>query len=101
MYTENSEAEAGLTSGYAYAKGINLARDLVNTPGNLLTPTDLAAEAIDVALEYGMEYEILEKEDMENLGMGAILAVSKGSDQPPKLITVKYQGGKKKILMWH
>jgi leucyl aminopeptidase len=94
VYTENNEAEAGLTSGYAYAKGINLARDLVNTPANLLTPTDLAAEAIDVALEYGMEYEILEKEDMEKLGMGAILAVSKGSDQPPKLITVKYQGGK-------
>ncbi|MQR95123.1 leucyl aminopeptidase [Fictibacillus phosphorivorans] len=95
VYTENSEAKAGLTSGFAYAKGINFARDLVNTPANLLTPTDLAAEAIDVALEYGMEYEILEKEDMEKLGMGAILAVSKGSDQLPKLITVKYQGGKK------
>jgi leucyl aminopeptidase len=94
VYTENQEAEAGLTSGYAYGKGINLARDLVNTPGNLLTPTDLAAEAIDVALEYGMEYEILEKEDMEKLGMGAILAVSQGSDQPPKMITVKYQGRK-------
>jgi leucyl aminopeptidase len=94
VYTQNSKAEAGLTSGYAYAKGINLARDLVNTPANLLTPTDLAAEAIDVALEYGMEYEILEKEDMEKLGMGAILAVSQGSDQPPKLITVKYQGRK-------
>ncbi|MDR7072871.1 leucyl aminopeptidase [Fictibacillus barbaricus] len=94
VYTEKNEAEAGLTSGYAYAKGINFARDLVNTPGNLLTPVDLAAEAIDTALEYGMEYEILEKEDMERLGMGAILAVSQGSDQPPKMITVKYQGRK-------
>jgi leucyl aminopeptidase len=94
VYTEKNEVEAGLTSGYAYAKGVNLARDLVNTPANLLTPTDLAAEAIDVALEYGMEYEILEKEDMEKLGMGAILAVSQGSDQPPKMITVKYKGRK-------
>jgi leucyl aminopeptidase len=94
VYSEKNEVEAGLFSGYAYAKGVNLARDLVNTPANLLTPTDLAAEAIDVALEYGMEYEILEKEDMEKLGMGGILAVSQGSIQPPKLITVKYQGRK-------
>ncbi|MFC0187720.1 leucyl aminopeptidase [Fictibacillus aquaticus] len=86
------EAQTGLLTGYAYGKGIEKARNLVNTPANLMTPADLAAEAIDIALEYGMDYEVLEQEDMEKLGMGAILAVSQGSSQPPKLITVKYKG---------
>lgn len=90
--SEASAIDTGLVTGLAYAQGTNVARTLVNTPSNLLTPTDLAGHAVEIAERYGLEYEILEREDMEKLGMGALLAVSQGSDQPPKLIVVKYQG---------
>ncbi|MDN4526808.1 leucyl aminopeptidase [Fictibacillus fluitans] len=92
VYSSDSGTEKGLTSGYAFGTGINTARNLINTPGNLMTPTDLAQAALGIARKYRMDYEILEREDMERLGMGALLAVSKGSDEPPKLITVKYKG---------
>ena len=70
----------------------NSARTLVNTPGNLLTSTDLANYAVDLANRYNFEVEILEKEDMLKLGMGALLAVNQGSVEPPKMIVLKYQG---------
>ncbi|MDV2886118.1 leucyl aminopeptidase [Alkalihalophilus pseudofirmus] len=77
--------------GFAYGKGTNRARKLINIPGNLLTPTELAKEAKELADQHGFEYDVLEKEDMEKLGMGALLAVAKGSDEPPKMIVLKYQ----------
>lgn len=86
------DVEEGVVTGQAYAAGTNLARDLVNTPGNLMTPTILAQQAVKIAENYGMEYEILERADMEKLGMGALLAVAQGSEEPPKMIVVKYQG---------
>ncbi|WP_062233234.1 leucyl aminopeptidase [Fictibacillus sp. FJAT-27399] len=92
VYSSDSQTGAGLSTGHAFGAGINTARNLVNTPGNLLTPKDLARAAMEIAIKYGMEYEILEREDMERLGMGALLAVSQGSDEPPKMITVKYKG---------
>lgn len=92
VYCNNPATHAGLTTGFAFGAGINTARDLINTPGNLLTPTDLAKSAVEIAKKYGMEYEVLERADMERLGMGALLAVAKGSDEPPKMITVKYKG---------
>ncbi|WP_349408357.1 leucyl aminopeptidase [Pseudalkalibacillus sp. SCS-8] len=89
---ENAElVESGIKSGEAYAAGTNVARDLVNTPGNLLTPTDLAEQAVDIAKKHGFEYDVLERKDMLELGMGALLAVSQGSDQEPKMIVVKYK----------
>ncbi|WP_449537423.1 leucyl aminopeptidase [Ferdinandcohnia sp. Marseille-Q9671] len=94
VYTENNteEVEASLEVGYAYGKGTNSARTLVNLPGNMLTATDLANYAVELAKKYEFEVEILEKEDMEKLGMGALLAVNKGSAEPPKMIVLKYQG---------
>nr|WP_234998538.1 leucyl aminopeptidase [Salirhabdus sp. Marseille-P4669] len=81
-----------LEKGYAFGKGTTLARYLVHIPGNMLTATKLAERALQIAKEYQMEYEILEKEDMERLGMGALLAVNQGSTEPPKMIVLKYQG---------
>lgn len=81
-----------LSEGYSFGKGVNTARHLVQTPGNLLTATDLAKYALALAEEHGFETEILEKEDMERLGMGALLAVNQGSTEPPKMIVLKYQG---------
>ncbi|MFC0469601.1 leucyl aminopeptidase [Halalkalibacter kiskunsagensis] len=80
--------------GYTYGLGTNRARKLVNTPGNLMTPTDLAEEAKVLAEKHGFEYEVLERKEMEKLGMGALLAVAAGSDQPPKMIVIKYSGDK-------
>ncbi|KAA9019951.1 leucyl aminopeptidase [Niallia endozanthoxylica] len=95
VYSESVDEEdikAALTVGYVYGKGTNSARTLVNTPGNLLTASDLAKHAQALAIKYDFEVEILEKEDMLKLGMGALLAVNQGSDEPPKMIVLKYQG---------
>ena len=94
IYTESDqeEVQASLTVGYAYGKATNSARTLVNLPGNMLTATNLANYAVDLAKKYDFEYEILEKEHMEKLGMGAFLAVNQGSMEPPKMIVIKYQG---------
>ncbi|MFD1778791.1 leucyl aminopeptidase [Fredinandcohnia salidurans] len=89
---DTEEIQASLTVGYAYGQGTNSARTLVNLPGNMLTATDLANYAAELGKKYGFEVEILEKEDMEKLGMGALLAVNKGSVEPPKMIVLKYQG---------
>lgn len=94
IYSEfdQDELRASLNVGFVYGKGTNSARTLVNTPGNLLTAADIAEYALGLAEKYGFEAEVLEKEDMEKLGMGAILAVNKGSEEPPKMIVLKYQG---------
>ncbi|KMY55168.1 aminopeptidase A [Bacillus sp. FJAT-27231] len=93
VYTEADleEAKAALHVGYVLSQGTNSARTLANTPANLMTAADLAEHAKQLADKYGFEVEILEKEDMEKLGMGALLAVNKGSVAPPKMITLKYQ----------
>lgn len=93
IYSEEDEAEINkaLKSGEAYAAGTNVARDLVNTPGNMLTPTDLAEQAVGIAKKYDFEYDVLEEADMKELGMGALLGVSAGSEQDAKLIVVKYK----------
>ncbi len=96
IFSEEDQEEivASLHVGRVFGKATNSARTLVNTPGNLLTSTDLANYAADLADRYNFEVEILEKEEMLKLGMGALLAVNQGSTEPPKMITLKYQGKK-------
>ncbi|MCM3724984.1 leucyl aminopeptidase [Neobacillus cucumis] len=89
---EEEDVQASLTVGYAFGKATNSARTLVNTPGNLLTAADLANYASELAAKYNFEVEILDKAEIEKLGMGAFLAVNKGSVEPPKMIVLKYQG---------
>lgn len=89
---EPEDVQASLNVGYAFGKGTNSARTLVNTPGNLLTATDLATYAKELAAKYEFEVEILDKDEIEKLGMGAFLAVNQGSTEPPKMIVLKYQG---------
>ena len=83
---------SSLHVGYVYGNATNSARTLVNLPGNMLTATDLANYATNLAEKYEFEVEILEKEEMLKLGMGALLAVNQGSTEPPKMIVLKYQG---------
>lgn len=79
--------------GQAVANGVRLAKDLGNLPGNLCTPNDLADQARALAERFPrIKVQVLETQDMEQLGMGALLAVARGSRQPPKLIVLEYQG---------
>lgn len=83
--------DVGFVNGYA----TNEARNLVNMPPNLLTATEMANYAQKLADKYGFEIEVLGKKEMEQLGMGAILAVNKGSVEEPKMIVLKYQATEK------
>lgn len=87
------EAEAGLQQGVAIALGVELTKQLADLPGNICTPSFLAQQALVLAGEHeNLTCEILEEQDMEALGMGAFLGVSRGSRQPAKLICLNYQG---------
>lgn len=87
-------AETGLQQGIAIAKGMELAKHLADLPGNICTPTYLAEQAQALAGEHDkLTCEVLEESDMEALGMGSFLSVSRGSRQPAKLICLNYQGG--------
>ncbi len=88
-------AERALAEGEAIAAGMTFAKNLANLPSNVCTPTYLAEQAQGLAKELGLAVEVLERADMEKLGMHTLLSVAKGSHQPPKFIVVKYAGGKK------
>jgi leucyl aminopeptidase len=85
------EVVAGFEVGAIYANAVNEARSLINLPPNLLTATDLANYAESLAVEYDFEVEILDKAQIEELGMGGILCVNQGSHEEPRLITLKYK----------
>jgi leucyl aminopeptidase len=89
------QAQAALREAAATADGVDLARTLGNLPPNLCTPGYLADEARKLARQFKLGFEVLERRDMEKLGMGALLAVARGSHQPPKLIVLRYAGGPK------
>ena len=91
--SELGAAETALRQGLAVAAGQRLARDLGNLPGNLCTPAYLAEEAQRLARDWPITTRVLEEADMEKLGMGALLSVSRGSRQPAKLIVMEYRGG--------
>ncbi|MDJ0631861.1 MAG: leucyl aminopeptidase [Xenococcaceae cyanobacterium MO_188.B29] len=82
-----------IAKGEQIASGVILARELVNAPANELTPVTMAETAQEIASEYGLAIEILEKEDCEKFeqGMGAYLGVAQASDLPPKFIHLTYK----------
>ncbi|MDD4875552.1 MAG: leucyl aminopeptidase [Dehalococcoidales bacterium] len=85
--------EQGYRKGKIIAEAANLARDMVNEPSNNMTPTDMAEMAKKLADTYKLELTILNREQMKDLGMGALLGVAQGSQQPPKFIVLRYSGG--------
>jgi len=89
------EAQRAMEEAVATADGTALARTLGNLPPNLCTPIRLAEEARKLARQFKLGLQVLERRDMERLGMGAMLAVTKGSHQPPKLIVLRYAGAAK------
>lgn len=79
-----------ISRGASIAAGVNLCKDMVNSPPNYMTPQSMADIAVQVAKEHGMKYEILEEKEVRALGMGAYLAVTQGSVLPPKFIHLTY-----------
>lgn len=82
-------AGAAIGRGTVIGEATNFARTLVNEPANVLTPAEFVHRAIDAGTPAGLEAEVLECADLERLGMNAILAVGRGSDQPPKLLILR------------
>lgn len=91
-----SDLEQGCRKGRILAEATILARDMVNEPSNFMTPTDMAEMAGKLAKTYGLELTVLEREQMKKMGMGALLGVAEGSDQPPKFIVLGYKGRRSK-----
>jgi leucyl aminopeptidase len=76
------------------AAAVMFVRDLVNAPANEMTPTGLARVATSLKRK-ALSVKVLEKKELEKLGMGAYLAISYGSAEPPKFIVLKYKGSRK------
>ncbi|MCE5231963.1 MAG: leucyl aminopeptidase [Mizugakiibacter sp.] len=94
-FIAGDDARDGLAQAAAIAKGVEFARELGNLPPNICTPAHIAAEAKKIADAHaGVTLEVLERADMEKLGMGALLGVARGSANPPKLIVLQWKGGK-------
>ncbi len=91
------ELKTVLDQAAATAHGMNLAKDLGNLPGNVCTPSYLAKQAQELAkVHKSIKTTVLEEKDMQKLGMGSLLSVTRGSEEPAKLITLEYHGGDKK-----
>lgn len=92
FYLDGATDEA-IEAAMATAAGIAWARTLANLPANYCTPSHMASEAVAFANEHeSLSTRVLEREDMHALGMGAFLAISQGSPEPPKLIEIQYTG---------
>lgn len=94
---DSTAVNKGLALGQAIAKGVNLARELGDLPGNICTPTYLANEAKRLGRSHAkLSVNILEEKQLKELGMGSFLSVAAGSDEPAKLIVLEYKGAAKK-----
>ncbi|MFZ5916145.1 MAG: leucyl aminopeptidase [Chloroflexota bacterium] len=91
---KQAEVEAGVALGRTVAAGVSLARDLVNRPANYATPTVLAQQAQSLAQEVGLTCHILDEDAMADLGMGSLLGVAQGSDEPAKFIVLEHNTGR-------
>ena len=82
----------GVSVGMVLAESTMLARDLVNHPANVMTPSRMADAAREVAESVGLELDVMNRDRMKEHGMGAFLGVAQGSEEPPKLIVLTYRG---------
>lgn len=87
---EPADVKFGIVRGRAIGESMNFTRDLSNEPPNILTPTEMANRAKAMADETGLKFEVLNEAKMAELGMGSLLSVSHGSEQPAKMIVLRY-----------
>jgi leucyl aminopeptidase len=107
VISEGADEEAlkrGAERGRIVGESVNFTRDMANEPGASLTPTKMAERAREVAEEFGLSVDVLDEARMEQEGMGALLSVSRGSEEDAKLIILKYTpreapaGGEENLL---
>ncbi len=84
----------GVKRGQAVGESVNFTRDLANEPGAYMTPTIMAERAREIASEFNLSIDVLDVARMEQEGMGSLLSVGRGSDEPAKLIVLKYTPAK-------
>ena len=98
-----ADVKNGISRGEIIGESMNFTRELANEPPNILTPTEMAKRAAKMAKETGLKIEILDEAKMEKMGMGSLLSVSKGSEEPAKMIVLRYTpakgGGRKGDLL--
>ncbi len=87
-----SRVEDGIARGRVLAEAANLTREMVNEPANYKNPTTMAQQARELGDKYGLAVAVFEREQMQQMGMGALLGVAQGSQQPPRFIVMHYQG---------
>ncbi len=92
MTTDPDAARAACADALALAEGVHFTRDLVNAPANVLTTETFAAQ-LEEMRDLGLEVEVLDEAAMDALGMGALLAVGRGSECPSRLVVMRWQGG--------
>jgi leucyl aminopeptidase len=97
---QRSDLTAGEKSaarGLAIARGMEYARDLGNLPGNVCTPKLLGERAHELAQQFpALKVQVLERSEIEALGMGSFLSVAAGSEEPPRFIVMEYMNSPKK-----
>jgi leucyl aminopeptidase len=89
---ETAALTAGVGRGIILGEAVNAARRMALTPGNDMTPTHLAQRAQELAADAGLDVEVLGEERMLELGMGSLLGVSRGSDEPATMSIITYKG---------
>jgi leucyl aminopeptidase len=89
---ETARVEEAIKKGAILGDSTNLARRLVNEPGNRMSPSSLAQTATELADKYNLEVEVLGEPEMEKKEMGAVLAVARGSDEPARFIVLRHWG---------
>jgi leucyl aminopeptidase len=94
--TDKAVMEKAIAQAKILATATNYARDMVNEPSNHMTPSDMAEAASKIAKDYKLKVEVYDKDWMKTQGMGGLLGVSQGSNQPPRFIVLSYTGGTSK-----
>jgi leucyl aminopeptidase len=84
--------EKGAEHGRIIGEAVNLTRTLALTPANDMTPRHMAERAEEMSKRFGLQFEALDEERMAKLGMGSLLGVSRGSDEPARMIVMRYDG---------
>ncbi len=92
---EAKDIQRGLVRGAAIAEGVTFAKSLANLPGNRCTPTYLGEQAKGLGKAHGLKVDVLDRKQIEKLGMGSFLAVAQGSAEPPRFIVARYDGAAK------
>ncbi|AXT25834.1 leucyl aminopeptidase [Ruegeria sp. AD91A] len=93
-HAKPTEAEAEFAPLYAIADGVRMTRDLTNEPANVLTTTEFADRLVEMQ-ELGLEVEVLEEDELAELGMRTLLSVGQGSVSPSKVVVMHWKGGEK------